>query len=106
MQDSGFAEMLYDINWEVFPLDIQKTNMYLIYRKQNVKGPSMGRFGVTINRELFNIVSRSQKVRILYKISCSIQLKFSGYKQDLRFRHVFEGYGQLSGNILNEFEDQ
>lgn len=55
-QDNGFADILYNIEWWVLPLDLQKDIMHLINRKQNVNGIKLGPFGTCINRDVFKIV--------------------------------------------------
>lgn len=56
VKDHGFAEMYYEVKWEVLPVNIQKAIMLLIHRKQNERAFKMGPFGVGINRELFKLV--------------------------------------------------
>lgn len=62
--------MLYDIEWQVLPVDLQRDVMHLINQKQNVSGISLGPFGYGINREVFKIVSLFLKPNIrLYSLS-------------------------------------
>lgn len=55
-QDNGFAEIIYQVEWETLPLDIQKDIMHLINQKQNVSGIKLGPFGMGINRDIFKVV--------------------------------------------------
>lgn len=55
-KDNGFGEMLYGVQWEVLPTDIQMVIMLIINRNQNGCGLKFGPFGNCINRETFKIV--------------------------------------------------
>lgn len=63
-KDNGFAEMLYQIKWEILPINIQKAVMLLIHRKQNERGLSLGPFAMGVNRESFKLV----RIQILFKL--------------------------------------
>lgn len=55
IQDNGFGELLYGVEWEILPTDIQMVIMLIINRNQNGLGLKFGPFG-KINRKSFKMV--------------------------------------------------
>lgn len=48
--------MLYALEWQALPCDIQRDIMLIIHRSQNGSGLKLGPFGNCINRETFKLV--------------------------------------------------
>lgn len=55
-KDNGFGKMLYEVEWELLPTDIQSSIMLIIRRNQYGNGLKFGPFENYINRETFRMV--------------------------------------------------
>lgn len=84
MQDSGFAELLYDFDWYNLPIKYQKDIRFLISRKQHGNKITVGPFG-NINRELFKDV---MFVNSFMRRICTTFCIISDFAEDLFFCNV------------------
>lgn len=103
-QNNSFVEILYEIEWEVLPVPIQKCIILLINRKQNVGGIKLGPFGTSLNRITFKIVCILLLIHlkpkfIFNKILNSIILV---YNKDLHFHNVSAAISEISDATMKK----
>lgn len=85
-KDNGFTEILYEIEWDVLPPNIQRIIMLLIHRKQNEPGLKLGPFGTGINREIFKLVRYSHN----FILSSTYSTRSNVIKNDKNAEFFFE----------------
>lgn len=102
MQDSGYAELLYNFDWYNLPIKHQKDIWLLINRKQHGNTITVGPLG-NINRELFKDVMIHQFMRILvlgkYATIYTRLFFLSDLAKDLFLHHVSPQYDQKISTV-------